>query len=157
MTEGFMAGIALGQTIVGSIKKSPNTSRLQSAKKAAYKRMIARQSQSQSQSQLALPTNFINQNSFQGKCQIRGRNKVADDFMLTSDGQGELLSSIKANFSQINAWIKKISGGLLDLNMTLALFFIIRGIRKLILEKQTPNAWQMIWWAMSILRGWKSV
>ena len=188
MVGGFMAGVSLGQKIMGMNKFSnqifsqgqnqifnqkqipTQNQKLQSAKIAAYKRMIARQNQFDNSS-MTLPTipNFEQTNSRQSKGRGQGRGKknfdsTPDDFIfnqdfnqLKDDGPGLLLNSLKNNFGEINAWIKKNSHGLLDLNMSLALFFIIRGIRRLILEKQYPNAWQMIWWAMSILRGWRFI
>ena len=49
MVTGFMAGVALGQQLVGMSKKKPKMltreKKLQSAKIAAYKRMQARQKQ----------------------------------------------------------------------------------------------------------------
>ena len=125
-------------------KISTHEQRLQSAKIAAYKRMQARQKHFQknmSAEEIIFNEGFSNE----------FRKTFRDD------ASGDLLNSIKNNFTEFNDWIKKQTGGLLDLNMSLAIFFIIRGIRRLVLEKQTPNAWQMIWWAMSILRGWRFV
>lgn len=196
MVGGFMAGVALGQKIVGMNKsqktqvpsqaqkfqsaQSNQAQKLQSAQMAAYKRMQAHQKQlamnTTANNAMTLPDfsampNFENTNSQPrrggGRNSMRG-NSSAENFMFNetfngnfnnfnNDASGQILNSIKNNFGEINAWIKKVTNGLLDLNMSMALFFMVRGIRRLILEKQTPNAWQMIWWAMSILRGWRFV
>ena len=71
------------------------------------------------------------------------------------DPSGQLLNSFRGTLKDFNDWIKQKTNGILDLNMSMAIFFIIRGIRKFILEKQYPSAWQLIWWASSILRGWR--
>ena len=183
MVAGFMAGVALGQKIVG-MNKSKKTQipsqaqRLQLAKIAAYKRMQARQNQiATSNFSMNLPAlpNFDGtnmqprrggggRNSGNGRSNLNAEEIVFEDgfakeFRNTfkDDASGQLLNSIRNSFSEFNAWVKKQTGGLLDLNMSLAIFFIIRGIRRIILEKQYPNAWQMIWWASSILRGWRFV
>ncbi|WP_101912239.1 HMA2 domain-containing protein [Megasphaera vaginalis (ex Bordigoni et al. 2020)] len=41
-----------------------------------------------------------------------------------------------------------------DLSSLLSLFFLLRGLRKMIFERQMPSGPQMIWWAMSLLRRW---
>ena len=173
-----MAGVALGQKLVGMNKpKKPQMSsqaqRLQSAKMAAYKRMKFRQQQTAITDVSPTLQDFSALPDFETTSQRPrrgggggGRNSMggmsAGDFVFNADfknfdddASGQILKSIKNNFSEINAWIKKITKGLLDLNTSLAIFFIVRGIRRLVLEKQTPNAWQMIWWAMSILRNIK--
>ena len=151
MVTGFMAGVALGQQLVGMSKKKPKIltreQRLQAAKIAAYKRMKARQN-SIHEEKLSTPSEKI---VFEEGFASEFKNTFKDD------ASGQLLNSIRKTFSEFNAWVKKQTGGLLDLNMSLAIFFIIRGIRRIILERQYPNAWQMIWWASSILRGWRFV
>ena len=71
------------------------------------------------------------------------------------DASGHLLNSIRRSIKEFNYWIRRQTAGLLDLNMSLAIFFIVRGVRKFLIEKQYPSAWQLIWWASSILRGWR--
>ncbi len=168
--------MALGQKLVGMNKPnkpqmSSQAQRLQSAKMAAYKRMKLRQQQTAITNVSPTLRNSSTLPDFETTSQRPcrgGKNSMngmsAGDFVFNADfknfnddASGQILNSIKNNFSEINAWIKKMTNGLLDLNMSLAIFFIVRGIRRLVLEKQTPNAWQMIWWAMSILRGWKFV
>ena len=177
MVTGFMAGVALGQQLVGMNKKKPQIStraqRLQSARLAAYRRMQARQRQLTVNE--TLPALSIQEDSFSRPRRGAGRNARANsnstaeeivfeegfarEFKNTfrDDASGQLLNSIRKTFSEFNAWVKRQTNGLLDLNMSLAIFFIIRGVRRIILERQYPNAWQMIWWASSILRGWRFV
>ena len=172
MIMGFMSGVALGQQLVGMTKgkgrgkssgefgrgfnsnnfsKNSNnqTQRLQSAKLAAYQRMKARQN--------ILPT--ANFDTPVENPKFTSQNFTSENSPFNSqfnyDPSGELLNSIRNSIKEFNDWIKKQTGGLLDFNMAMAIFFIVRGIRKFILEKQYPSAWQLIWWASSILRGWR--
>ena len=163
VTAGFMAGVALGQKIVGMGKgkrgqMASTAQRLQSAKLAAYRRMKARQNTMiSSPSQRA--TTYGEKQTATTAEQIVFEEGFAREFRkeFKDDASGQLLNSIRKSFSEFNAWVKRQTNGLLDLNMSLAIFFIIRGLRRIILEKQYPNAWQMIWWASSILRGWRFV
>ena len=160
VTAGFMVGVALGQKIVGMGKgrrgqAASTAQRLQSAKLAAYRRMKARQNTMISSQR----TTYGEKQAATTVEQIVFEEGFAREFRkeFKDDASGQLLNSIRKSFSEFNAWVKRQTNGLLDLNMSLAIFFIIRGLRRIILEKQYPNAWQMIWWASSILRGWRFV
>lgn len=59
--------------------------------------------------------------------------------------------------SWINQKVKEKTAGLFDLSSIASFLFIIRGIRKIILYGQTPSGPQMLWWAFSLLRGWRLV
>ena len=157
MVSGFMAGVLLGQKLVGMGKgqakgfggrksniKATQSQRLQSAKMAAFKRMKARQ-------QLQIPTESASNRAFDASFNY----EFKDDFKY--DPSGQLLNSFRGTLKDFNDWIKQKTNGILDLNMSMAIFFIVRGVRKFILEKQYPSAWQLIWWASSILRGWRFV
>ena len=161
---GFIAGVALGQKLVGMGKEqgkgfggrrssqvNAQAQRLQSARMAAYKRMQAR-----NESTALANKQFTNTDKAE---EIVFEEGFAREFKkeFKDDASGQLLNSIRNTLREFNAWVKSITGGLLDLNMSMAIFFIVRGIRRIILEKQYPNAWQMIWWASSILRGWRFV
>lgn len=41
----------------------------------------------------------------------------------------------------------------LDLSTIISLFFILRGLRKMILFGQSPSGPQMLWWAFTLMRG----
>ena len=168
MVTGFMAGVALGQQLVGmtkSKKRRPTSAaqRLQSAKWAAYKRMQARQAAinfAKNQQQARLTNNTQSGSPTPDSTEkIVFEEGFNNEFRkaFKDDTSGQLLNSIRNTFREFNAWVKEKTGGLLDLNMSLAIVFIIRGVRRIVLEKQYPNAWQMIWWASSILRGWRFV
>ena len=183
MVTGFMAGVALGQKLVGANKSkktkfSSPTQRLQSARMAAYRRMQARQKQiTANNSSVNVPklinfeeTNAAPRRGFGFRNSGNVKNNLSAEEIIFEEGfakefrntfkddaSGQLLNSIRNSFREFNAWVKSKTAGLLDLNMSVAIFFMVRGIRRIILEKQYPNAWQMIWWAMSILRGWRFV
>lgn len=169
MVAGFMAGVALGQQLVGMSKSKKtqtfaNTNqRLQSAKIAAYKRMKARELALSRLTQKSSACHAVQKKSESTNTKSAEEIVFSEGFTsefkntFKDDTSGQLLNSIRKSFAEFNAWVKEQTGGLLDLNMSLAIFFIIRGIRRIILEKQYPNAWQMIWWASSILRGWRFV
>ena len=166
---GFMAGVALGQQLVGmsrgqskgfggrqSSRVSTQAQRLQSARMAAYKRMQARKAAESTALRIGARSK---KQGASGVEEIVFEEGFTREFKkeFKDDTSGQLLNSIRNTLREFNAWVKSITGGLLDLNMSMAIFFIVRGIRRIILEKQYPNAWQMIWWASSILRGWRFV
>lgn len=63
--------------------------------------------------------------------------------------------NIIQTFSSINAIVRKKTYGVFDLNSLLSVWFIIRGIRKIVMQGQYPAGPQMLWWAFSLLRGWR--
>ena len=159
VAAGFMAGVALGQKLVGmgrgqtkglggrkAVKSSTQDQRLQSARIAAYKRMKARQLR-----QIQTPLETAENRAFNAGFNYAFKDEFKDD------PSGQLLNSFRKSIKEFNDWVKLKTNGILDLNMSMAIFFIIRGVRKFILEKQYPSAWQLIWWASSILRGWRFV
>ena len=169
MITGFMAGVALGQKLVGMNKttkaKNSQSTYLRNAKLAALKRMNAYK---QSQALQTIPAASKEQGAGKGKRrqgapEINAAEELVFDKGFDAEFKGKindtasgyLLSSVRQSLKEFNDWIKRQTSGLLDLNMSLAIFFLARGIRKFLLEKQYPNAWQLIWWASSILRGWR--
>ena len=175
MVGGFTAGVALGQQIgqqlfggkrggrmrssmtggsniqYNSMQRSTNQ-RLQSAKLAAYKRMKSRQMTYDQSSQF---NNRPFENTFSNKNNQSTPIDQVINYALPNDPSGQLLKSIRSTIMELNDFVKRATNGVLDLNISMAIFFIVRGIRKFIMEKQYPNAWQLIWWASSILRGWR--
>lgn len=69
--------------------------------------------------------------------------------------QGNITRSIRSTTGEINRWLKKSSGNNIDLTAAASLLFIALGIRKSVTLKQTPTGPQMLWWAVSLLRGWR--
>ena len=59
-------------------------------------------------------------------------------------------------FARINQGIRRKTCNLFDLQSLASLLFILRGIRKILRYGQMPSGPQMLWWAFSLLRGWKT-
>ena len=38
-----------------------------------------------------------------------------------------------------------------------SLLFLLRGLRKMLLTGQYPSGSQMLWWAVTLMRGWRTV
>ncbi len=64
-------------------------------------------------------------------------------------------TSIRRMVGAANAWLREKTGGWLDFPSVFAIGFITRGLRKILLYEQRPSGPQMLWWAFSILKGWK--
>lgn len=67
----------------------------------------------------------------------------------------ELGASIRRTVGTANAWLRSKTFGWLDFPSIVALGFIARGLRKILLYNQRPSGPQMLWWAFSLLKGWK--
>ena len=66
-----------------------------------------------------------------------------------------LAKSVRRSVESLSAWIQRNTGGALDLSSLVAGIFIMRGIRQLVISNNTPSGSQMLWWALSLMRGWK--
>jgi len=69
----------------------------------------------------------------------------------------ELGASIRRTAGTANVWLHEKTRGWLDFPSVFALGFIVRGLRKILLYEQRPSGPQMLWWAFSILKGWKMI
>lgn len=63
---------------------------------------------------------------------------------------------IQDTFGRINQWIRRKTCNLFDLQSLASLLFILRGVRKILRYGQMPSGPQMLWWAFSLLRGWRT-
>ncbi|MBR1761381.1 MAG: hypothetical protein IJ741_09430 [Schwartzia sp.] len=72
-----------------------------------------------------------------------------------SEGLAAFGQSLRGTFIAINGHIKSVTGGWFDLPSLLSIVFTVRGLQKLLLAKQLPSGPQLIWWAFSLLRGWR--
>lgn len=63
--------------------------------------------------------------------------------------------SVRRSVETLSGWIQRNTGGALDLSSLVAGIFIMRGIRQLVISNNTPSGSQMLWWALSLMRGWK--
>ena len=66
-----------------------------------------------------------------------------------------LAQSVRRSVHDFSGWIQRHTGGALDLSSLVAVIFVLRGIRQLLLTNNTPSGSQMLWWALTLMRGWK--
>lgn len=76
-------------------------------------------------------------------------------FEEAADGLAAFGKHIHGTFSSINRHMKMATGGWFDLPSLLSLAFTVRGLQKVLVTKQLPTGPQLLWWAFSILRGWR--
>ena len=72
-----------------------------------------------------------------------------------ADGLAAFGQRIHGTFIALNRHMKMATGGWFDLPSLLSLLFTVRGLQKILLAKQLPSGPQLIWWAFSLLRGWR--
>ena len=70
---------------------------------------------------------------------------------------GALTKSVRGTVRAFSTWIRTASHGWLDVSSAAFLVFLLRGLRKMIPMKQYPSGSQMLWWAVSLMRGWRTV
>ncbi|WP_303104651.1 HMA2 domain-containing protein [uncultured Mitsuokella sp.] len=70
---------------------------------------------------------------------------------------GSVTRSIRGSARAFSAWIKHSTGGLFDMSSLASLLFGLRGLRKMIMTQTSPSGAQMLWWALSLMRGWRTV
>ena len=83
---------------------------------------------------------------------VRKTKEAQNDAALAQSGQ-----SIRRTVGAMNSCLKDHTQNWFDLSSLLSIFFVIRGLRKMLLFHQLPSGPQMIWWAVSLLRGWRMV
>lgn len=89
---------------------------------------------------------------------VPARKEDADaptPFEEAADGLAVFGRHIHGTFSAINRHMKLVTNGWFDLPSLLSLLFTVRGLQKILVTKQLPTGPQLIWWAFSILRGWR--
>ncbi|EKU71306.1 HMA2 domain-containing protein [Selenomonas sp. F0473] len=80
---------------------------------------------------------------------------------------GTLAQSIRSSVHTFSGWIQAHTGGALDLNSLAAGIFFLIGIRQLVLANApaalpgaariSPSGFQMLWWGLTLMRGWRTV
>lgn len=70
---------------------------------------------------------------------------------------GAMTRSIRGTGRAFSGWIKKNSGGVFDFNMLVAIVFAVRGFQKFMTTPGGPTGAQLLWWALSLMRGWRTV
>ena len=72
---------------------------------------------------------------------------------IVEEGLAATGTSIKRSVAKINAYVKMITANWFDLRSIASIALIIRGLRKVFAYGQRPSGPQMLWWALSLLRG----
>ena len=70
---------------------------------------------------------------------------------------GSITLSIRNSMRALSLWIKHNTGGLFDASSLAAFLFLVRGLRKTIITGQSPSGSAMLWWAASLMRGWRTI
>ena len=73
----------------------------------------------------------------------------------TTPPPATLAQSVRRSVHDFSGWIQRHTGGALDLSSVLAGVFVLRGIRQLVMSSSTPSGSQMLWWALTLMRGWR--
>lgn len=55
----------------------------------------------------------------------------------------------------LNDRVRRLTCGWFDVSTLMSVFFLIRGIRKMLLYGQRPSGPTMVWWALHMMKGWK--
>ena len=71
-------------------------------------------------------------------------------------GLGRVGRHLRGTFLDLSGHLKAVTGGWFDLPSLLSLAFVIRGLQKILQTQQLPSGPQLIWWAFSLLRGWRT-
>ena len=72
-----------------------------------------------------------------------------------TEGLAAFGQSVRGTFNALNRQCKALTGGWFDLPSLLSLVFTVQGVKKILETKQLPSGPQLLWWAFSILRGWR--
>ena len=70
---------------------------------------------------------------------------------------GSLTRSVRNMARSFSAWIKAHTSGIFDISSLASCIFALRGLRKMLLTKTYPSGAQMLWWALALMRGWRTV
>ena len=79
------------------------------------------------------------------------------EVMPSESHAGAITKSLRGTMRAFSVWIKEHTGGWLDISSAAALIFLVRGFRKMLANQQFPTGSQMFWWAISLMRGWRTV
>ncbi len=69
---------------------------------------------------------------------------------------GSVTRSIMSVVRSISAWINRNTAGLFDLRSLSSVLFFFQGLWKMIQTQQFPSGSQMLWWGISLMRGWRA-
>lgn len=87
---------------------------------------------------------------------LQGKFTSAPLPSLLSPQTGSMTRSIHQAMLTLSKWLQQNTGGVFDTRSLTSLVFFVIGVRKLLLTQQFPSGTQLIWWAVSLLRGWRN-
>ena len=70
---------------------------------------------------------------------------------------GKVTRSVRNSGRAFSAWINRHTAGWFDMSSLVSLLFALRGLRKVLMTYSSPSGAQMLWWALSLMRGWRTV
>lgn len=70
---------------------------------------------------------------------------------------GRVTRSVRNTGRVFSAWINRHTAGWFDMSSLVSLLFALRGLRKVLMTYSSPSGAQMLWWALSLMRGWRTV
>lgn len=70
---------------------------------------------------------------------------------------GILTRTVRSIMRDISRWLQAGTGGWLDASSLASLVFFFQGIKKMVITQQFPSGAQMLWWAVSLMRGWRTL
>ena len=70
---------------------------------------------------------------------------------------GRVTRSVRNTGRAFSAWINRPTAGWFDMSSLVSLLFALRGLRKVLMTYSSPSGAQMLWWALSLMRGWRTV
>ncbi|MCR5757094.1 MAG: hypothetical protein K6F95_04225 [Selenomonas sp.] len=77
--------------------------------------------------------------------------------MMAEAQAGSITRSIRNTVRALSNWIKDHTGGMFDMSSLASVLLFLRGFRKMLLTGQYPAGSQMLWWAVTLMRGWRTV
>ena len=100
---------------------------------------------------------WMEEKLFQGQGAVAAVPQGASGGKMPEAQAGSITRSIRGTVRAISNWIKDHTGGLFDMSSLASLLFLLRGFRKMFLTGQYPSGSQMLWWAVTLMRGWRTV
>ena len=96
---------------------------------------------------------WLEEHLFKKRCQQAG-----DGLEIARESHaGSITRSIRNTARAFSQWIKDHTCGWFDMSSLASMLFLLRGLRKMLLTGQYPSGSQMLWWAVTLMRGWRTV
>lgn len=70
---------------------------------------------------------------------------------------GIITRSILGAMRDFSMWVNRSTNGMFDASSLASVLLFFQGLRKLLETQQFPSASQMLWWAVSLMRGWRTL